>query len=46
VTALTPVFGFLLATAIFGGAITPDIVAAVALIVAGIVLTLRARRAA
>ena len=41
VTALTPVFGFLLATAIFGGAVTFDIVAAVALIVLGIILTLR-----
>jgi drug/metabolite transporter (DMT)-like permease len=46
VTALTPVFGFLLATAIFGGAVTVDVVAAVALIVAGIILTLRARGAA
>ncbi|HEV8030590.1 MAG TPA: DMT family transporter [Stellaceae bacterium] len=46
VTALTPVFGFLLATAIFGGAVTLDVVLAVALIVAGIILTLRARRAA
>lgn len=46
VTALTPVFGFLLATAIFGGAITIDVVAAIALIAAGIILTLRARRPA
>ena len=46
VTALTPVFGFLLATAIFGGAVTLDVVAAVALIVGGIILTLRARRVA
>jgi drug/metabolite transporter (DMT)-like permease len=43
VTALTPVLGFLLATAIFGGAVTLDVAAAVALIVAGIILTLRAR---
>jgi drug/metabolite transporter (DMT)-like permease len=46
VTALTPVFGFLLATAIFGGTVTLDVVAAVALIVAGIILTLRARQPA
>jgi drug/metabolite transporter (DMT)-like permease len=46
VTALTPVFGFLLATAIFGGAVTLDVAAAIALIVAGIILTLRARRIA
>ena len=45
VTALTPVFGFLLATAIFGGEVTLDVVAAVALIVLGISLTLRARAA-
>ena len=45
VTALTPVFGFLLATAIFGGQVTLDVVAAVALIVLGIILTLRARAA-
>lgn len=46
VTALTPVFGFLLAAAIFGGEVTPDVVAAVALIVLGIILTLRARQRA
>ena len=45
VTALTPVFGFLLATAIFGGTVTLNVVAAVALIVLGIILTLRARAA-
>jgi drug/metabolite transporter (DMT)-like permease len=42
VMALTPVGGFLLATAIFGGAVTGDIVASIVLIVLGIVLTLRA----
>ena len=41
VLALTPVGGFLLATAIFGGAITGGIVASILLIVCGIVLTLR-----
>jgi len=41
VLALTPVGGFLLSTLIFGGAVTPDIVASIALIVAGIILTLR-----
>ena len=42
VMALTPVGGFLLATAIFGGAVTGDVVVSIALIVAGIILTLRA----
>jgi hypothetical protein len=42
VLALTPVGGFLLSTAIFGGAVTPDVIASIALIVAGIILTLRA----
>jgi drug/metabolite transporter (DMT)-like permease len=46
VLALTPVGGFLLSTAIFGGAVTFDVALAVALIVAGIILTLRARRTA
>src|SRR3954452_17911352 len=46
VLALTPVGGFLVSTAIFGGAVTLDVVAAVALIVAGIILTLRGPRAA
>ena len=46
VLALTPVGGFLLSIAIFGGAVTLDVVAAIALIVAGIILTLRAPRAA
>jgi drug/metabolite transporter (DMT)-like permease len=41
VTALTPIGGFLLSTAIFGGAVTADVAASLALIVAGIVLTLR-----
>jgi multidrug transporter EmrE-like cation transporter len=42
---LTPVGGFLLSTVIFGGAITADVVASIGLIVAGIILTLRARPA-
>lgn len=42
VLALTPVGGFLLSTLIFGGAVTGDILASIALIVAGIALTLRA----
>jgi drug/metabolite transporter (DMT)-like permease len=42
VMALTPVGGFLLSTAIFGGTVTFDIVASIALIVSGIVVTLRA----
>ena len=46
VLALTPVGGFLLSTAIFGGAVTLDVALAVALIVAGIILTLRAPRTA
>jgi drug/metabolite transporter (DMT)-like permease len=41
VTALTPIGGFLLSAAIFGGAVTADIALSLALIVAGIVLTLR-----
>jgi drug/metabolite transporter (DMT)-like permease len=43
VMALTPVGGFLLSVAIFGGEVTPDIVVSIALIVGGIILTLRAR---
>lgn len=43
VMALTPVGGFLLATAIFGGAVTGDVAVSIALIIAGITLTLRAR---
>ncbi len=43
VLALTPIGGFLLSTLIFGGAVTGGIVLAIGLIVAGIVLTLRAR---
>jgi drug/metabolite transporter (DMT)-like permease len=42
VMALTPVGGFLLSAAIFGGDVTPDVVASIVLIVAGIILTLRA----
>jgi drug/metabolite transporter (DMT)-like permease len=42
VVALTPVGGFLLSAAVFGGAVTADVVISIALIVAGIVLTLRA----
>src|SRR5436309_3075090 len=42
VLALTPVGGFLLSIVIFGGAVTPDVIASIALIVAGIILTLRA----
>jgi drug/metabolite transporter (DMT)-like permease len=42
VMALTPIGGFLLSALIFGGAVTPDIVASIVLIVAGIALTLRA----
>ncbi|HZU88472.1 MAG TPA: DMT family transporter [Stellaceae bacterium] len=41
VLALTPVGGFLLSIAIFGGAVGGDVVVSIALIVAGIVLTLR-----
>ncbi|MGE5269229.1 MAG: DMT family transporter [Thiohalocapsa sp.] len=41
VMALTPVAGFLLSTAIFGGSVTADVAASIALIVAGIALTLR-----
>jgi drug/metabolite transporter (DMT)-like permease len=42
VLALTPVGGFVLSTMLFGGAITIGIIVSIALIVAGIVLTLRA----
>ena len=42
VMALTPVGGFLLSAAIFGGEVSLDVLASIALIVAGIVLTLRA----
>jgi drug/metabolite transporter (DMT)-like permease len=41
VTALTPVGGFLLSAAIFGGAVTWDVVLSIVLIVLGIILTLR-----
>lgn len=43
VMALTPVGGFLLSVAIFGGEVTPDILVSIALIVGGIIVTLRAR---
>jgi hypothetical protein len=38
---LTPVGGFLISTALFGGVVTADIALSIALIVAGIILTLR-----
>jgi drug/metabolite transporter (DMT)-like permease len=38
---LTPICGFILSTIVFGGAVTLDVLAAIALIVAGIVITLR-----
>lgn len=41
VLALTPIGGFLLSSAIFGGAVSGDVLASIVLIVAGIVLTLR-----
>jgi drug/metabolite transporter (DMT)-like permease len=41
VMALTPVGGFLLSAAIFGGEVTSDVVVSIVLIVAGIILTLR-----
>lgn len=41
VMALTPVGGFLLSSAVFGGAITADVVVSIVLIVGGIILTLR-----
>lgn len=41
VMALTPVGGFLLSNAIFGGTAGGDVVVSIALIIAGIVLTLR-----
>lgn len=41
VMALTPVGGFLLSAAVFGGAVTADVVISIALIVGGIILTLR-----
>jgi drug/metabolite transporter (DMT)-like permease len=44
VLALTPIGGFLLSIAIFGGTVTGDVVFSVVLIVAGIALTLRTRR--
>ena len=41
VMALTPVGGFLLSAAIFGGEVTSDVVVSIVLIVTGIILTLR-----
>jgi drug/metabolite transporter (DMT)-like permease len=41
VLTITPISGFLLSAAVFGGAITVDIVAAILLIAIGLVLTLR-----
>lgn len=41
VVALTPVGGFLISTAIFGGAVAGDVIVSIALIVGGIMLTLR-----
>ena len=41
VLALTPIGGFLLSIAIFGGAVSGDVLVSVVLIVAGIILTLR-----
>jgi drug/metabolite transporter (DMT)-like permease len=41
VLALTPIGGFLLSTAMFGGAVTGDVILSLVLIVAGIILTLR-----
>ncbi|MGE0260874.1 MAG: DMT family transporter [Alphaproteobacteria bacterium] len=43
VMALTPVGGFLLSAVVFGGEIAGDVVLSIALIVGGIILTLRAR---
>jgi drug/metabolite transporter (DMT)-like permease len=43
VVALTPVLGFLLSTALFGGRVTADVALSIVLIVAGIILTLRRR---
>jgi hypothetical protein len=43
VLELPPIGGFLLSTLIFGGAVTGDVVLSIVLIVAGIILTLRAR---
>jgi hypothetical protein len=38
---LTPIGGFLLSTATFGGAVTGDVILSIVLIVTGIILTLR-----
>ena len=42
VMALTPIGGFLLSVAVFGGAVSSDVAVSIVLIVAGIILTLRA----
>ena len=42
IMTLTPILGFLLSTAVFGGAISWDVVLSIALIIAGIVVSLRA----
>ena len=43
VLTLTPVGGFVLSLAIFGGALTADVIVSIALIVVGIAVTLRRR---
>jgi drug/metabolite transporter (DMT)-like permease len=46
VMTLTPIAGFFLSTAIFGGAVTAEILLSIALIAAGLALTLRRERRA
>jgi drug/metabolite transporter (DMT)-like permease len=41
IVALTPVGGFLISTAVFGGTVTADVIVSIVLIVGGIMLTLR-----
>jgi hypothetical protein len=41
VLTLTPIGGFVLSTALFGGSVTIDVTASIVLIVAGIFVTLR-----
>ena len=41
VLTLTPIGGFMLSLMVFGGTITPDIVASIGLIISGIFVTLR-----
>ena len=43
VLTLTPIGGFVLSTLIFGGAVTADVAISIALIVGGILVTLRRR---